>query len=120
MLTSGIYRSVFAAIVLAGCSSSPSNDGNSTAPPADAGLLGDGETPLDSGDGAISGDSGVSPFVFGEPGDGAALPGLLSSVQIVTVTWTRDDENIAAQIATAFAAPGLASSAWWGALSSYC
>jgi len=41
-------------------------------------------------------------------------------VQIVTVTWTRDSEDITAPIATAFAATGLGSSAWWDALSRYC
>jgi hypothetical protein len=57
-------------------------------------------------------------FVYGPPSGTSGLPGLLSSVQIVTVTWTADTEDIVLPIATAFG--GLDSSAWWGAVSGYC
>jgi hypothetical protein len=71
-------------------------------------------------DAAKAGDAaGPTPqFVYGPPS--GTLPGLLSSVDIVTVTWTRDTGDITAQIATAFAAPALGSSAWWAALGAYC
>jgi hypothetical protein len=59
-------------------------------------------------------------FVFGPPNGASGLPGVLSSVQIVTVTWTADTENIVSQIAKAFGAPGVGGTAWWGAVSSYC
>jgi hypothetical protein len=56
--------------------------------------------------------------VYGPPSGTTGLPGLLTSVQIVTVTWRNDSENIEPQVATAFGA--LAGSAWWAALSGYC
>jgi hypothetical protein len=83
---------------LAGCAGSPSNN------------LGSG------------GDAGQAApqIVYGPPGDAGGLPGVLSSLQIVTTTWTRDPEDITAQIAAAFAPSGIQNSAWWAALSKYC
>ncbi len=97
-----------AGVVLAACSGSPSGASHS------------------AGDAGRSGDAAESApkFAYGAPsgaeGGTSALPGLLSSVQIVTATWTRDTDDISAQVATAFGPPGVGSSAWWEGLSKYC
>jgi hypothetical protein len=57
-------------------------------------------------------------FVYGPPSGTSGLPGLLTSLQIVTVTWGSDTESIVSDIATAFGA--LQGSSWWAAVSSYC
>jgi hypothetical protein len=76
---------------------------------------------ISGGDGGRPADAGPAPkLVYGPTSSTAGLPGILSSVQIVTVTWTRDTEDVSAQVATAFATPALGSSAWWTALSKYC
>lgn len=74
-------------------------------------------TPRDAG----SADEQPAPqFVYGPPdGTDAGLPGLLSSLEIVTATWNGDTADIRTAIDTAFG-PGLESSAWWAALSKYC
>jgi hypothetical protein len=79
--------------------------------------------PTDSGGGPVDApstpyDGPPGQFVYGPPSGTSGLPGLLTSVQIVTVTWSADTENIVSQIATAFG--GLGGTAWWGALSNYC
>jgi hypothetical protein len=69
---------------------------------------------------ADAGEPVAPQFAYGPPNSAAGLPGVLSALQIVTVTWTRDTEDISAQVATAFATPALGSSAWWTALGKYC
>src|SRR4051812_15027129 len=109
MYTFGLRGFVFAGIISVGCAGSPS--GHESAPPgAEAGSTTMPGEEAGPGGGAGPGDSGAPRFVYGPPAGTAGLPGLLSSVQIVTVTWTRDSEDITAQIAAAFASPGLASS----------
>jgi hypothetical protein len=111
MDVAGTRRSLLAGIlVLQACSGSSSVNGEwddyaGRDAGNDAGKAGDAARP-------------VPQFVYGPPG--GTLPGLLSSVDIVTATWTRDTEDITAQIATAFAATALGGSAWWAALGSYC
>jgi hypothetical protein len=68
---------------------------------------------------ADAGNAGEPQFVYGPPSGTAGLPGLLSSLEIVTATWNGDTEDIRPQIAAAFG-PGLGSSAWWAALGKYC
>jgi hypothetical protein len=58
-------------------------------------------------------------FAYGSPNGSSGLPGVLSSVQIVTVTWGSDTESLVSQIAMAFNA-NLGGTPWWSALSSYC
>lgn len=57
-------------------------------------------------------------FAYGPPAGTSGLPGLLTSVTLVTITWNADTENITSPIAAAFANVG--STAWWGALGQYC
>jgi hypothetical protein len=66
-----------------------------------------------------AGDHSPAQFVFGPPSGTSGLPGVLTSLQIVTATWNGDSEDIRPQVAAAFG-PGLESSAWWAALSKYC
>jgi hypothetical protein len=102
--------SILVGMVLAGCSGSPSGGRSSSTPGGDAGST---ATPSDAGD--------LAPpeLVYGPPTDTAGLPGLLSSLQIVTATWNGDADDIRTPVAAAFG-PGLGSSAWWAALSRYC
>src|SRR4051812_31712392 len=94
--------SILAAMVLAGCGGAPSSKGVS------------GGDALGAGDAGVAGDAAEAApqFVYGPPTNDAGLPGILSSLQIVTTTWTRDTEDITAQVATAFGPPGIESSAW--------
>jgi hypothetical protein len=85
----------------------------------------DAAGPVDSGGGPF--DSSAPPpydgppgqFAYGPPSGATGLPGLLSSVQLVTVTWTADTENITSQIGAAFGS-SLGSTAWWNVLGQYC
>ncbi len=116
----GLLRFVLPGIVLVGCAAPPSSHSDTAAPGA---VAGSGTVPSEEagvGGGGGPADSGASRFVYGPPNAASGLPGLLSSVQIVTVTWTRDSEDITAEIAAAFATPALGSSAWWAGLSRYC
>jgi hypothetical protein len=107
------WRPIVVGILFAGCSGAPSSEKSSTSPERDAGAA------------AGPSDAGAQPtpqLLYGPPDglDGSAeLPGLLSSLQIVTATWNGDTEDLRPSIATAFG-PGLESSAWWTALSGYC
>jgi hypothetical protein len=100
---------------------SPTDAGGVASPGRDSGSV----LPIDAG-GAIDASGGApydgpAPlFVYGPPSGSSGLPGILASVQIVTVTWESDSEDIATDIATAFGAPGIGGTAWWGALSRYC
>ncbi len=100
-------------MVVAGCGGASAGDQSARPPEHDAGL-----PPAPSDAGAQT----PPQLVYGPPDglDGtASLPGLLSSLQIVTATWNGDTDDLRASIATAFA-PGLGSSAWWTALGGYC
>jgi hypothetical protein len=104
-------------------SSSGGHDG-STGTRHDSGSAVDAAGPIDSGVGPVDApstpyDGPPGQFVFGPPSNTSGLPGVLSSVQIVTVTWTADTENVVSQIATAFGS-GLGGTAWWSAVSDYC
>jgi hypothetical protein len=73
------------------------------------------------GDAGDAGPQAPPQFVYGPP-DGTAdagLPGLLTSLEIVTATWNGDSEDIRSSIDSAFG-PGLESSAWWAELGKYC
>jgi len=98
---SGLRRSGLVGMVLTACGGSTST--------------------LDSvADAGGPGDAAAPQFVYGPPNDAGGLPGILSSVQLVTATWTRDTEDISTEVATAFNAAAIESSAWWAALSQYC
>lgn len=106
-----------------GATSGSSSGGSSSGGSSSGGHSHDAAAPNDSGGGPVDAtsppyDGPPGQFVYGPPSGTSGLPGLLSSVQIVTVTWTADTEDIVSQIATAFTA--LDTSAWWGAVSSYC
>ncbi len=108
-----------------GGSSSGGHDGSTgTSSSGSSGSFYDASGPTDSGGGSVDApppppyDGPPGQFVYGPPSGTTGLPGLLSSVQIVTVTWGSDTENIVSQIATAFG--GLESSAWWSAVNGYC
>jgi hypothetical protein len=93
----------------------PIGDGSS--PHDAAGVVDSSGGPVDSSPPPYDGPPGQ--FAYGPPSGTTGLPGLLSSVQLVTVTWKTDTENIESQIATAFGS-GLGSTAWWHVLGQYC
>ena len=109
----GRGHAIVAGFVLVGCSGSSSMRGGSPAAASDSGTT---TEPVDAG--AIS--EPAPDFAYGPPNDASGLPGILSSVQIVTVTWNGDEESIRSNIAAAFDAGAIASSDWWAALGRYC
>ena len=107
---------VLAGLLSLGCAGAPPGSGDSGSAGAAA-----GSSAMPEGGASSAGGAGPEArFVYAAPSGGEPLPGLLTSLNIVTVTWTRDSEDISAQIAAAFSSPGLGSSAWWGGLSGYC
>src|SRR4051812_28568925 len=113
----GWQRSILAAVVLTGCGGSHTDNENSSTSGNDAGLIDAGLSDAEAPDDAEA--QAIPQFTYGLPTDGGALPGLLSSLQIVTATWNGDTEDIRADIAKVFS-PELGNSAWWKALSKTC
>lgn len=111
------------AVGLAACGGSSTGVGPSGASSTDAG----GTSPLDGSSAAeASGASGVDAGDAGPPVAHAPMPqlaygggGLLSAVNLVTVTWQADTENLSAPL-EAFGASSVGSS-WWGSVrAGYC
>src|SRR4051812_638351 len=110
----GIYgwSNFLVAMLLAGCGASHSDDEN----PISSGGSAELPDPEAQGD---AGGQAIPQFAYGPENDARPLPGLLTSVQIVTATWNGDTEDLRPAIAAAFG-PDLGSSAWWTALSKTC
>jgi hypothetical protein len=144
----GRIPGVALAVALAGCGGNPSGwtaadamaSGDDAAPPdaisgqadsspgmpmgPDSSVPKDASATKDSSGGPA--DTSVPPydgppgqFAYGPPSGTTGLPGLLSSVQLVTVTWGSDTESIVSQIGSAFGS-SLGSTAWWNVLGQTC